>query len=149
MNSALMNLFLKQCHWLYLRPYMNTVQAVPANSSDVVYVHSMFQLLYECDGSKVFVNSSALYPEIITFYSLYNYQSIFYYWHIKPIGPWYSSIMDIWHHGGRQFCVIPGDKALFCFEFKKFQGFHPKYAGLYCHMPAVNAFSCFIGFFMG
>ena len=58
------------------------------------------------------------YVSIVTFYSLYNYQSIFYHWQIKPIGPCYS-IMDIWHHRGKQFCIIHGDEALFCFEFPK------------------------------
>ena len=38
--------------------------------------------------------------EIITFYSLYNNQSFFYHWHIKPTGPCYSSIMEIWHRRG-------------------------------------------------
>ena len=67
--------------------------------------------------------------EIITFYSLYNYQSIFCHWHIKPIGPCCSSIMDIWYDRGRQFCIIPRDEALFCFEYpkignlKNFKGF--------------------------
>ena len=30
----------------YLRPYMDTTRAVPKNSSDLIYVHSMFELLY-------------------------------------------------------------------------------------------------------
>ena len=101
---------------------MDTIQAVPANSADIVYIHSMFK--YCTNVTKVrYLSTVSLTQlhEIITFYSLYNYQSIFYHWHIKPIGPCYSSIMDIWDHGGRQFCIIPADEALFFCEFPKVQ----------------------------
>lgn len=36
---------------LYLQPYMNTIWTVPMNLSDLIHVHSMFQLLYEYNGA--------------------------------------------------------------------------------------------------
>ena len=42
-NSPLMNLFLKIMS--HLRLYMDTIWALPTNSSDIVCVQSMFQLL--------------------------------------------------------------------------------------------------------
>ena len=106
-----------------VRPYMDTIQAVPANSSDIASHMYTVCFNYYCMNvttvSYLSTVSLTQLDEIITFYSLYNYQSIFYHWHIKPIGSCYSSIMEIWHHRGRQFCIIPGDEVLFCFEYPK------------------------------
>ena len=100
-DSALMNLFLRKWHWLYLQPFNYCMNVRKVRHLSTVFLTQLH--------------------EIITFYSLYNYQSIFNHWHIKPIGPCYSSIVDIWHHdmGERQFCIIPGDETLFCFKFPK------------------------------
>ena len=46
-NSALQpDEFMSNKVTSYLQPYMDTIRVVPTNSSDIVYVHSMFRLLY-------------------------------------------------------------------------------------------------------
>ena len=103
MNSALMNLFLKKWRWLYLRPYMDTKHRPYLRIHQTSHMYTVCFNCYCMNVTKVsYLSTVSLtqLDEIITFYSLYNYQSIFYHWHIKPIGPCYSSIMDIWHHGG-------------------------------------------------
>ena len=37
----------------YLRPYMDTMRVVTRNLSDLIYVHSMFQLLYDIIRSSI------------------------------------------------------------------------------------------------
>ena len=45
-NSTLMNLFLKS-DVVVLTAIYDTIRTVPTNSWDIIYVHSMFQLLYD------------------------------------------------------------------------------------------------------
>ena len=103
-----------------VRPYMDTIQAVPANSSDIASHMYTVCFNYYCMNvttvSYLSTVSLTQLDEIITFYSPYNYQSIFYYWHIKPIGPCYSSIMDI---GGDNFVQFLGMKLCFVFNIQK------------------------------
>ena len=154
-NSALMNLFLKKwcctygCIWIPYRLYLQIHQTSYMYTGCFNYLWIWWKLgiCQQCPLPSY---------KIITFYSLYNYKTISYHWHIKPISPCYSSIMDIWHHGGgggggRQFCIIPGDEALFWISkgnLRNSKGF------IQCMqdctvMPTVNTFSCFIGFIMG
>ena len=131
-----------------VRPYMDTIQAVPANSSDIASHMYTVCFNYYCMNvttvSYLSTVSLTQLDEIITFYSLYNYQSIFYYWHIKPIGPSYSNIMDIWHHREETILYNSWGRSFVLFRISKGignlrnSGFHPKCAGLYCHMPAHN-----------
>ena len=94
---------------LYFWPFMDTIRAVTTNSSDITYVVTQYVSITAWMWQKLGICQQCPLPsyKIITFYSLNNYQFIFYHWHIKPIvGSCYSGIMDIWHHGGGEETIL-------------------------------------------